>query len=262
MGEGIQFLREALDSNLKPEAVLMTARGLREASDLAERAESMGVQVLRVSEEIMGLLTDTVTPQGMVTIAPFVHETFPPQRQLSGPLAFLDQIRDPGNLGTLIRAADAAGLAGLLVGRRSADPYNPKAVRASAGSILNLPIFIGLDPADALAGLKERGYRVVAAVPRAAVGYWEHPWEEDSVVLLGNEAWGIPADDRKLADDEVCVPVFGRAESLNVAVAAALIFYEIRRRHPRIMVGGRLKSGGEGSGDAAGSEDGRIGGGP
>ena len=131
-----------------------------------------------------------------------------------------------------------------------------------AGSILNLPLFIGLEPADALVGLKERGYRVVAAVPRAAVGYWEHPWVEDSVVLLGNEAWGLPEDDRELADDEVCVPVFGKAESLNVAVAAALIFYEIRRRHPLIKVSGRLRSDGKELGEASGSRDGRTGGGP
>ncbi len=123
-----------------------------------------------------------------------------------------------------------AGMSGILLSRRSADPYNPKAVRASAGSVMNIPLFTGLDPARSLGLLKNSGYRVVAAVPRAGACYWDHGWEERTVVLLGNEAWGIPDEDLRLADTEVHVPLFGKAESLNVATAAALMFYEIRRR--------------------------------
>jgi len=212
--------------------VIFTARGAREAGELLEAIQSQGIKITRVSEEIMSLLTDTVTPQGLVTVSPLVHRDFPPPRPLSGTLAFLDQLRDPGNMGTLIRAADAAGLGGMLISKRSTDPYNPKAVRASAGSILNIPLYLGLEPGEALRVLKTWGYRVVAASPDAPVSYWEHPWVEKTVIMLGNEAWGIPAEDRGLADAEVRIPIFGGAESLNVAAAAALLFYEIRRRFP------------------------------
>ncbi len=232
LGEGLQFLREALRYPHLLREVVLTARALREAGELLEEAASVGIKLLRVSEEIMALLTDTVTPQGLVTVCSLVHKEFPSPDPCEGPLVFLDQLRDPGNVGTLIRAADASGMGGVLISKRSADPYNPKAVRASAGSLLNIPLYLGLEPREALVFLRSQGYRVVAAHPGATEVFWDHPWIEDTVIMVGNEAWGIPEEDLELADAEVSIPIFGKAESLNAAAAAALIFYEIRRRFP------------------------------
>lgn len=188
-------------------------------------------KAFRVSDEVISYLTDTVNPQGMIAVFPFVHEEDLSLVEDSGqPLVLLDRVRDPGNLGAMIRAADAAGMKALLVSEESADIYNPKVVRASAGSIFHLPLFIEWETREVITRLKSKGYTVVATTARGEVSFWDYPWTGNTLVMLGNEAWGIPPDDEELADARVRVPIFGKAESLNVATAATLIFYEIERR--------------------------------
>ncbi len=190
-------------------------------------------QVFRVSEEVIMYLTDTVNPQGMVMVLPFLHqEDLSAIEERGGPLVFLDQVRDPGNMGTLMRVADAAGVKALLVSEHSADIYNPKVVRASAGSLIHLPVFIGLNLQTVAERLKKKGYTMVATAIQGDVSFWDYEWSSSTMVIMGNEAWGIPEDDLGLADVKVNIPIFGSAESLNVAAAAALILYEIRRRNP------------------------------
>ena len=231
LGEGIQLLKEALTSEVPIEALFLTGEGEARARDLAGRIAERCGKVYRVSPEVMTALTSTVTPQGIVAVLPFTHEADGPLPGVSrGPLAFLDRVRDPGNLGTMIRAADAAGIASVLVSKGSADIYNPKAVRASAGSLFHLPIRIDLEPGDAIRELKGSGWDIVGTDPRAEESLWDHDWKDRTVVILGNEAWGIPPEDQALVDSRVSIPIYGRAESLNVAAAAALLFYETRRR--------------------------------
>ena len=231
LGEGVQMLKESLASGLPIEALFLTAEGERQAYGLSNLISARCDAVYKVSQEIMSLLSGTVTPQGIVAVLPFMHE-----REASalehdgGPMVFLDQVRDPGNLGTMIRAADAAGMTAMMISKRSADLYNPKTVRASAGSILHLPVWIDQEPKVVLGGLRERGWNIVAADPRAEESFWEYAWSESTVIVLGNEAWGLPKEDEELLDHRVCIPIFGQAESLNVAAAAALLFYEMKRR--------------------------------
>lgn len=227
------------------EALFLTMEGEARVRGLVGPIAERCARVYRVSPEVMAALTGTVTPQGIVAVLPFSHQEWPGRGGLQGPAAFLDRVRDPGNLGTMIRAADAAGMGSVMVSRASADIYNPKAVRASAGSLFHLPLSIGHEPGVTLRELKAEGWEVVGSDPRAEETVWEHEWKEKSVIMLGNEAWGISPEDQALADCRVSIPIFGRAESLNVAAAAALLFYEARRSaaagsgRPREAGGGR-----------------------
>ncbi len=230
LGEGAQVLKEALSSGIRIEALFMTNEGSRQVSAISDQISGACKDVFLVTTEVMSALANTVTPPGILMVLPFMHvgEDFERLYGL-GPLVFMDQVRDPGNLGTMIRAADAAGMSAVLVSKRSADLYNPKTVRATAGSLFHLPIAIDMEPAKVLPELKERGWTVVAADPKAGESFWEYAWGEKTVIVLGNEAWGIPEEDAALVDQRVAIPIFGKAESLNVASAAALLFYEIRR---------------------------------
>ena len=145
----------------------------------------------------------------------------------------LANVRDPGNAGTVLRTADAAGAGAVIFAGSSVDPYNSKAVRASAGSLFHLPVVTGTPVQDAVRALRESGLRILAADGGAAstlddleaAGQLGRP----TAWLFGNEAWGLPADVLDLADEAVAVPIYGQAESLNLAAAAAVCLYASAR---------------------------------
>jgi TrmH family RNA methyltransferase len=187
-----------------------------------------------VSGEVMTTLAQTVTPQGVVAVCHLLDEPLADVAAAAHSLvALLAHVRDPGNAGTVIRTADAAGADAVVLAGESVDPYNGKCVRASAGSIFHLPVAAG-QPVDAAVGaLRERGLRVLAAD-----GHGELDLDEaiddgrldgPTAWLFGNEAWGLPPESRALADDVVRVPIHGRAESLNLATAAAVCLYASAR---------------------------------
>lgn len=200
----------------------------------AERHADMLVEVdcpIRlVSGEVAAALAATVTPQGILAVCRFVDvdldAVLAAQPRL---LAVLAQVRDPGNAGTILRCADAAGADAVLFSDASVDVYNAKCVRASAGSLFHLPVVLEAPLASTTERLRAAGLRVLAAdgfgpveLPAAtAAGELAGP----TAWLFGNEAWGLPADTRELADRVVRVPVYGRAESLNLATAAAVCLY-------------------------------------
>jgi TrmH family RNA methyltransferase len=138
-------------------------------------------------------------------------------------------VRDPGNAGTVLRTADAAGCGGVVFSSASVDPYNGKCVRASAGSLFHLPVVVGTSPAEVTAALRAAGLRILAADGRGRRGLDDLAAAGDLAAptawLFGNEAWGLPGDLLDLADEAVAVPIYGRAESLNLAAAAAVCLY-------------------------------------
>jgi TrmH family RNA methyltransferase len=139
-------------------------------------------------------------------------------------------VRDPGNTGAVIRAADAAGADAVVCCRGTADPYNPKTVRASAGSVLHLPVVPAGEPADVLEDLGRSGLQRLGAVAHGGVPYTEANLRGRTAVVLGNEAAGLPDALSGLIDDRITVPMAGRAESLNVSLAAAVLCFEVRRQ--------------------------------
>jgi TrmH family RNA methyltransferase len=203
-------------------------------AELAEQAAGQGAAVQTVSGEVMAELAQTVTPQGVLAVCRFVDV---PLEWLVGAaprlVVLLANVRDPGNAGTVLRTADAAGADGVIFSDASVDPYNGKCVRASAGSLFHLPVVVGPPLRQAAATLSQAGMRILAADGSARLQLDQ--LEEDGGLsrptawLFGNEAWGLPADLLALADEAVAVPIYGRAESLNLAAAAAVCLYASAR---------------------------------
>ncbi|MEI2821462.1 MAG: RNA methyltransferase [Marmoricola sp.] len=138
-------------------------------------------------------------------------------------------VRDPGNAGTIIRTADAFGVAGVVLAGNSVDPYNPKTVRATVGSLWHVPIVVEPDPVRALSELRAAGYRILATDGNGEVEIQEAGLTDSHAWLFGNEAWGLPAELAALADARVRIPMAGRAESLNLSTAAAVALWESTR---------------------------------
>ena len=181
------------------------------------------LKAVTVSDAVMAKMSDTRTPQGILAVA----RKLPPASSFpAGPLLFLEHVQDPGNVGTLFRTAEAAGAAGILLDQETADPYNPKVVRGTMGAIFRLPFRICADPEKTLLSLRAEGYRIYAAHLAGSVPYDAPAYPEKSVFLLGNEGNGLSDAVTALADERVRIPLCGRAESLNVAVAGAVLLYE------------------------------------
>jgi TrmH family RNA methyltransferase len=240
LAEGPQAVREALQVPGCVREVFAapdTAAVRPELHDLAARA---GVPWQPVDEAALASLADTVAPQGVVAVCRFVDVPLAslapgdaPERPLPRLLTVCAEMRDPGNAGTVIRSSDAAGADAVVLAGPSVDPYNGKAVRASVGSLFHLPVALATDPAEAVTTLQGWGLQVLAA---AGDGELDLDDAADSGVLarptawlFGNEAHGLPDALAALADHRVRIPIHGRAESLNLATAAALCLYASAR---------------------------------
>ncbi len=220
--EGRQAVREALAAPNLVEQIIVDDPGKH-----ADLLGGVDVPVSRADEHQMRQLSDTVTPQGIIAVC----------RQLDFGWDVLDgarlvvicaQVRDPGNAGTVIRCADAFGADAVILTSGSVEIYNPKTVRSTVGSLFHMPIVTGASLDDAVARVKGLGMTVLAADGdgqpldlKAAAGELNGPvaW------IMGNEAWGLPAEDARLADEVVAVPMWGQAESLNLSSAAAVCLY-------------------------------------
>jgi len=229
--EGRQAVSEALAFHDDVLVELFATRAaLERHPDIAIGAERAGIEPQLVAEPVIEAMADTVTPQGVVATAR--HFTTPLD-QLVGMrprlVAVLEEVRDPGNAGTIIRAADAAGADAVILTGRSVDIYNPKVVRSTTGSLFHLPFAQGVELAPALDALRSAGVRVLAAdidgddlLDVRAAGELDGP----TAWLFGNEAHGLPDEQIALADRSVRVPIYGHAESMNLATAASVCLYE------------------------------------
>ena len=216
---------------------------------LIRAAFAAGVEVTQITERAAASLTDAVTPQGVVVRCALPNSTVADVLAGSPRLvAVVVRASDPGNLGTVIRLADAAGAAGVLIAGDSVDQFNAKAIRASAGSVFHLPIARAADPAGLLDELSAVGLSVLATTggaeleldAAAADGILDLP----TAWLFGSEAHGLPDDLITLADEAVRVPIYGRAESLNLASAAALCLYASASAQRRAAGGAETVSAG------------------
>ena len=241
LAEGPQAVREALGWSPGPgrrdglvTELFVTAAAQARYADLVGQAADRGVPVHAVSGEVMAELAQTITPQGLLAVCRFVDVPLEGLTATTARLVvLLANVRDPGNAGTVLRTADAAGADGVIFSDASVDPYNSKCVRASAGSVFHLPVVVGSPLRQATTALREAGLQILAADGSAdtdlarleADGTLSRP----TAWLFGNEAWGLPADLLALADQAVAVPIYGRAESLNLAAAAAVCLYASAR---------------------------------
>ncbi|KRE26318.1 RNA methyltransferase [Agromyces sp. Soil535] len=229
--EGPQAVAEAL--TFRPQLVVelyATPTALERYTDIAETAVDAGVDVEFVTEEVLNAMADTVTPQGFVAVChqfpTAVKDIFAASPRL---VAILEEVRDPGNAGTIIRAADAAGADAVIFTGRTVDLYNPKVVRSSTGSIFHLPVAVGAELEHVLERARAAGVTVLAADVKGEdllTARNDGVLESPTAWLFGNEARGLPDEQLALADRVVTVPVYGHAESMNLATAASVCLYE------------------------------------
>ncbi len=233
LAEGPQAVSEALAAGVVSQLFVTSAARARHPA-LAGEAARQGAEVHAVSGEVMAELAQTITPQGVLAVCGFVDVPLASLIERAPRLVvILANVRDPGNAGTVFRTADAAGADGVIFASASVDPYNSKCVRASAGSIFHLPLVLGVPVAGAVTSLRDAGLRVLAADGRAAQSLDDAEprgvLAKPTAWLFGNEAWGLPSDMLALADEAVAVPIYGKAESLNLAAAAAVCLYAASR---------------------------------
>jgi TrmH family RNA methyltransferase len=221
--EGTHLLQECRRLQLQPQRLIATERWL------AMHPQLQGPDVVQpVSPEVLTAMATTDTPDGVITLLDHPQPSLEPPRwpRASAPLLLgLDRIQDPGNLGTMLRSALAAGVDQVWLGG-GADPWQPKVLRASAGAALELPVQ-RLEHLDAPVSLaQDRAASVVAAVREGGMPYWLHDWQQPTLLLLGNEGAGLSSDLLTRPLVQVTIPHLSAVESLNVAVAAGVLLLE------------------------------------
>ncbi|MGW7132956.1 TrmH family RNA methyltransferase [Streptomyces bobili] len=234
LAEGPQAVREAAAHPDTLVELFVTPEAAERHADILGEARNAGARVHLADGEVIEDISTTVTPQGLVGVCRFIDTPFDDILAARPKLvAVLAHVRDPGNAGTVLRCADAAGADAVVLTDASVDLYNPKAVRASVGSLFHLPVAVGVPVERAVAGLRDAGVRVLAAD-----GAGEDDLDDEldrgtmggpTAWVFGNEAWGLPEETRALADAVVRVPIHGKAESLNLATAAAVCLYASAR---------------------------------
>jgi RNA methyltransferase, TrmH family len=230
LAEGPQAVREALALPGTVVEAFATGECTDRHPALARSAADQQVPWHRVGQDVLASVAQTVTPQGVVAVCRFVDRPLADVVRRSPALvALCANVRDPGNAGTVIRCADAAGADAVVLAGTSVDPYNGKCVRASAGSLFHLPVVTGVSVEESVDALRGAGLQVLAADGSGDTDL--HQAQHRGLLaaptawMFGNEAWGLPPEQAALSDMVVRVPIYGRAESLNLATAAAVCLY-------------------------------------
>ena len=230
---GIQPVWQAVEAGADVEVLIVAPDLLRHvgAAAMVAATEAAGVPVARLSGELFGRIADRDGPSGLAAIVRAVRVTLADLTVRPDSLfAALHSAGNPGNLGTIIRTASAAGVGGVILIGPSADPYDPAAVKASMGALFTVPVVPVQSAAQFQDWAAASGVRVVATSARGSVSCWEADLPLPLALLLGSEGAGLPEELISAAEVHVAIPMTGTAESLNLAVAAAILLYEVRRR--------------------------------
>lgn len=232
--EGTHLLEEACAVNYPIATVCCTPQWQEHHQQLWQDAASRSQRAELVSPEVLKAIATTVQPDGVVATGMRLADSnseLPQETSLLNSVGLaLETVQDPGNLGTIIRTAAAAGADRLWLSADSVDIDNPKVLRASAGQWFRLPMTVSSNLQDVVTQCQERGIQVVATLPDATLSYWDIDLRCPTLILLGNEAAGLQAQLADQADRQVKIPLMPGVESLNVAIAAALMLYEAQRQ--------------------------------
>jgi TrmH family RNA methyltransferase len=223
--EGPNAVSDALDADWTIDEVFWTGD-----HPLVTSIEARGISSVEVSEQVMRALTDSSSPQGLVAVAGIAAADLSTIRPVSGLALVLAEIRDPGNAGTLLRSAVAAGCDVVVFTTGSVDPWSPKVVRSAAGATFKVPVASDVSAQDALAALSSAGYGLVGAAAGEGEDLHQSDLTDPVALVLGNESWGLSDRVEGLVDRKLTIPMPGGAESLNVAVAGSIILFEALRQ--------------------------------
>lgn len=217
--EGEHLIEEALKSNAEVSTIIVneTRNSLPFAAG--------DIPIIQVSKQVFREISDTDTPQGIIAVCQKPKETTLSYSE--GKFLLLDEVQDPGNVGTMIRTADCAGFDAVILGNGCADLYNPKTIRATQGSLFHLPIF-QQDLQDAIQRFREKQIYVYGTALKQATDYREIKKQSSFALLVGNEGAGVKKQYLELCDEKLYIPIYGKAESLNVAIAAGILMYSLQ----------------------------------
>jgi len=234
MIEGLKMLQEAVASCAPIKMIFVVEDQISILLTMIEpllnnHFSSGDMNTYIVTSEILSKLSNTKTPQGIIAVLklPEVQETL---KLNDKRVLMLDRVQDPGNVGTMIRTADACGFDMVLLSEESADPWQPKALRASMGSIWHIAVHTVQNTKTVVSGAKSAGLKSVAAHPRNSRICWDEPLSSPLLLVIGNESSGVSDELLEVVDTTIMIPMYGKAESLNAANAAAMIMYEAMRQ--------------------------------
>ena len=235
--EGAELLSVALAAGAPIEAVYVAPEGagVPAVADVTDRVLASGGRVFDLAPGVMERVASTVTPQPLLAVVGYAPATVGALDGATLVVVCVD-VRDPGNLGTVIRTADAAGVDAVVCCDGTVDPTNPKCVRATAGSLFHVPLVEGGTTTAAVAELADRGFTTVATVVRDGTDYAAFDWTVPVALVLGNEAGGLDDDLVARLDVGVTIPMAGRSESLNVSVSAAVLCFEALRQRRAVAL--------------------------
>lgn len=230
--EGTKMVEEALRDRLGVRQVIASpSLTQHQGRGIIKLAKTSGVHILWISERLMDSVAESKTPQPVLAVVEMrTHEEDELLDHPAGLIVLCHHLQDPGNLGTIIRTAEAAGAAGVAVGQNSVDPYHPRTVRASMGSILRLPVVRIKDSRDFLRKCRGGGFQTAAMALTGERTVFEADWTRPTALLFGQEGAGLPADLLEDVDLQVRIPMAEQIDSLNVATSAAVVLYEALRQ--------------------------------
>jgi len=232
--EGVRLVQEAVDSDFS----VLEAYHTHDLTDqpggrsLLSRLKEKTGQIYQTTAREMELISETVSFQGILAVVKqkeFSLETILNANNSPGLVVGLDGVSDPGNLGTMIRTCDWFGVTGILLGRNSVELYNPKVVRSTMGGVFHLPIAVNVDLLSTISKAKGMGYRIYVTDLKGETHFDRVRYQARSLIVFGNEAWGVSDQLKELADDRVSVRRYGAAESLNVSVACGVVLSAVHR---------------------------------
>ena len=229
--EGIRLCEEAIASSTLPEIVVfcepLPERGIK----LVEKAGELGCKLIKITPNVLETLSDTTTSQGIMMVMPIVTAELPKKADL---IVILDQLRDPGNMGTILRTADAAGVQAVICTPGSVDPFSSKVVRSAMGAHFHLPIVrLGWPQILEYREHQKNKFKLLLTDSEKGTTLWEKDLTSPIAFIIGGEADGASEEARNAADEFIRIPMPGKTESLNAAVAAGAVLYEIIRQRSR-----------------------------
>lgn len=228
--EGIRMFRE-IPEKLLQEIYISESCEEKEGKEIRRRASACGIRPELVSDGVFAYLSDTQTPQGILCVVGQLSYSLEEVADASCPhMLVLDRLQDPGNVGTILRTAEGAGVTGILLDGECADIYNPKTIRSTMGSIFRMPFYYIQDLEEGIRYLKKRGICTYAAHLEGKRAYDEEDYRKPCAFLIGNEGNGLRPEIADLADTYIRIPMAGEVESLNAAIASAVLMFEAGRQ--------------------------------
>jgi TrmH family RNA methyltransferase len=231
--EGKTMVSESLHSKKPLIRVLVDETQREEYQVLYEQFS--GLEWLEIDSRLFKAIADTETPQGIIAVAPIPSPDFEQLMGRNFSLILLDQIADPGNLGTIIRTAWALNIDGILLGDGCTDPFSPKAVRASMGGIFNIPVYTSVGRSK-IEQLKLAGYQVMGTASDAGMTIFEKDYKKPTIIVIGSEARGISPEIKSCCDSFFAIPTNPEVDSLNAAVACAIIMMEVWKQRNSMLL--------------------------